>query len=80
MKRRVDDPLKTERTTGSAAANLASERLQPPPQTPPPETRRPEAGNASNNAHDTHPATRAYAAVASASSGQTRGGKVDTSA
>lgn len=76
-RRPVENPLKSERVTGSAAAAVRAQRIQPTPEVrPAPEPKRPDTQMGSHNAS---PGTQAYQAMA-ATRGGNKGSKVDTSA
>ena len=74
----VDNPLKGERVTGSAAATLRTQHIQPTPDVPrPAEAKRVDLNLGSHNAS---PGSRAYQALASSSEQVKKGAKVNTSA
>ncbi len=74
----VDNPLKGERVTGSAAATVRAQHIQPTPEAPRPvETKHVDLNLGSHNAS---PGSQAYQAVAASSEQVKKGAKVNTSA
>lgn len=74
----LDNPLKAERVTSSAAETVRAQHIQPTPQVPPPaEIRRPDL---SLGTHNASPGTQAYAAMAASSENSRKGSKVNTKA
>lgn len=75
----VDNPLKGERVTTTAAAAVRTQRIQPTPDRPPPPAE-PKRIDSRIGSHNANPGTQAYERVATAARGGVKGGRVDTSA
>ena len=72
-----ENPLKAERTTGTAAATVRAQRITPTPDVPPPPE--PKHADVNKGSHNANPGTVAYSTMAATRS-ERKGGHVDTNA